>query len=214
MKSPVRIILADDHPVVRAGLRAELAEMEGMAIVGEAADGAETLRLCEQLQPDILLLDLNMPHLHPLDTVTILDETCPTTRVLVLTAHDDDVYVRSLVAAGVAGYLLKMEGVEAVASAIRSVMAGGTWFSRGILEKATAQHSRQNDTVLASLTDRERDILERLARGWGTATIADDLHLAEQTVRNYISRLYSKLDLHSRAEAVIWAREHHFGAEV
>lgn len=211
MRGAIRLLLADDHPVVRAGLRAELAEVGDLLIVGEATNGDETLRLCEQLQPDVLLLDLNMPSFRPLDAVQLLAKLCPETRIIVLTVHDDDVYVRTLVAAGVSGYLLKMEGVEAVVSAIHGVMQGGTWFSRAVMDKVASTRARNSSMLLASLTGREREILERIARGWGTVAIAEDLHLAEQTVRNYISRLYSKLDLHSRAEAVIWAREHHFG---
>ena len=204
---PIRVLLADDHPLVRAGLRATVASARDIAIVGEATTGDEAQRLCRELAPDIVLLDLHMPGPPPGATAAYLREHCPTTRVLILTAHDDDAYVRGLLAAGVAGYMLKDEVPEILLQAIRAVAQGGTWFSQAIAAKLAHAVSRSaSDTP--RFTEREEELLRAIDQGWDNAHIADMLHLSEQTVRNYLSRLYAKLDVRTRADAIIWLRDH------
>jgi DNA-binding NarL/FixJ family response regulator len=206
MSEPIRVVLADDHPLVRVGIRTALAASDDVLLVGEAADGEAALCVLAEHPCDVLLLDLNMPGLKPLDTVTAVRDRYPATKILVLSAHDDAAYVRSLVAAGVSGYVLKDEALEALVRAIGTVHGGGTWFSYPVIEKLVRPSApdRPHEVVL---TERDRSILTMIARGWDNRRIAADLHLAEQTVRNYISRLYDVLHVHSRAEAIVWTRE-------
>lgn len=136
-----------------------------------------------------------------------LREHRPATRVLVLTAHDDDAYVRGLLAAGVAGYMLKDEASETLFHAIRGVVRGGTWFSQAIAAKL-ARAIVDGVDGRPVFTDREEVLLRELEQGWDNAQIAAALHLSEQTVRNYLSRLYAKLAVRSRAEAIVWLRDH------
>jgi DNA-binding NarL/FixJ family response regulator len=206
MDPPIRVLLADDHPLVRAGLRATVAGAADIALVGEATTGEEVRRLCEELAPDVVLLDLQMPGPPPTATVAYLHEHCPGTRVLVLTAHDGDAYVLGLLAAGVAGYVLKDEVPEALLHAIHAVAGGGAWFSQGVMA-ALARSVASREAGGPHLTPRERALLAALERGWDNARIAATLHLSEQTVRNYLSRLYAKLNVRSRAEAMAWLRD-------
>jgi len=207
MSRPIRVVLADDHPVVRAGLRLTLTAEPDIVLAGEATSGDEARRLARELQPDVLLLDLSMPGPPAAETVVYLRERWPALRVLVLTAYDDDTYVRGLVAAGVAGYVLKDETAETLIQAIRSIVRGGAWFSQRVIDKF--MHPGQPAPPAApELTDRERQLLGLLTEGRDNARIAEALYLSEQTVRNYLSRLYTKLGVHTRTEAVIWARDH------
>lgn len=206
MSEPIRVLLADDHPLVRVGIRTALAASSDVLLVGEAADGDTALGMLAEQPCDVLLLDLNMPGPKPLDTVTHVRERYPATKVLILSAHDDDAYVRSLVSAGASGYVLKDEALEAVVQAIGTVYRGGTWFSWPVIEKLVRTNAPERTDDVA-LTERDRHMLSLIARGWDNRRIAADLHLAEQTVRNYISRLYDILHVHSRAEAIVWTRE-------
>ena len=209
MAEPIRVLLADDHPLVRAGMRAVLTAEEDVALVGEATTGQEVQRLCPELKPDVLLLDLNMPGpSSPFETVAYLREHCAETRVLILTAYDDDAYIHGLMAAGAAGYVLKDEAAEAVVGAIRAIAEGGTWLSRPVAEKLAHPGTGEDaQAQTAGLTDREREIVRLMAQGWDNARIAGELNLAEQTVRNYVSRIYTKLGVTSRVQAAVWARE-------
>lgn len=209
MDKSIRVLLADDHPLVRAGIRATLDADTGVTLVGEATNGHEAQRLGRELKPQVLLLDLNMPGPKPVQTVSYLREHCPEVRVVALTAYDDDAYVRGLVAAGVAGYVLKDEATDTVMRAIRAVVQGDTWFSRHIMERLTRIGDKQDRGVV--LTDREEEMLEMVAQGLDNAYIGAMLNLADQTVRNYLSRLYTKLGVNSRAEAIVWARERGMG---
>jgi len=205
----IRVLLADDHPLVRAGIRSTLMAEQDLALVGEAATGDEARRLCAELCPDVLLLDLSMPGPPPAETVAYLHEHCPQAKVVALTAYDDDVYIHSLIDAGAMGYVLKDEAAAAVVRAIRAVHQGDTWFSRPVVEKLTqlkTAKAARNESL--GLTERECRILRLIALGQDNASIGAELSLAEQTVRNYVSHLYAKLDVSSRTEAALWARRH------
>lgn len=208
----IRVLLADDHPLMRSGIAATLAHETDMTLVGEASDGNQVQALCLSLQQDILLLDLNMPGPPITTVIPALHAQCSDTKILVLTAYDDTAYVQGILALGVAGYILKEEAPAAIVQAIRAVVQGAAWFSGTIAQKLTHPAAPDPSTaLLASLTPREREILEVIAQGWDNARIAHTLHLAEQTVRNYTSRLYEKLGVTSRAEAIVWAKDQGIG---
>jgi len=210
MTGTLQVILADDHPIIRAGLRTTLETEPDIVVVGEAATGEEAQALCRELQPDIMVLDLNMPGPKATETVAYVQEHCPQVRVLVLTAYDNEPYVRGLVSAGVSGYILKDEAPDALVQAVRSVVLGGTWFSQSVVKKLSP---RRRDAAEDDLTERERQLLDLLVRGWDNAHIASELHLGEQTVRNYLSRMYAKLGKQTRAETIAWAHEHNIVLE-
>lgn len=206
MAETIQVILADDHPLIRSGLRSRLQEEPGIAIVGEASHGDMAMRQCQDLQPDVLVLDLNMPGPPATSIVSYVHVRCPEMRILILTAYDDDAYVRGLVSAGISGYVLKDEAPDALVDAVKSVANGGTWFSRAVVAKLV----KQPDQIRSGphLTPREQELLDLLGRGWDNWRLANELHLSEQTVRNYLSRLYSKLGVQTRAAAIVWARDH------
>ena len=206
MSESIRILLADDHPLIRSGLRARLEAEPDIVVVGEAADGTEAQRRCRANSVDVLVLDPNMPGPPPTATVAFVHEQCPGTRVLVLTAYDDDAYVRGLVAAGVDGYVLKDEAPDALVQAIRNVAHGGTSFSRSVVSFLASEPQR-TVPVDVLLSDRDRELLELLTRGWSNARIAAELRLGEQRGRNYLSRLYGKLGVQTRSEAIVWTRD-------
>lgn len=203
----IHVLLADDHSLIRMGIRAVLMLEPDIALVGEATNGHEVRQLAQVLQPDVVLLDLNMPGPAPFETVCTLQKLCPDSKLTILTAYDDDAYVRSLVGAGVAGYILKDEATEVVVRAIRVILQGGNWFSRAVMEKLVS--APREKIPVPNLTWRERQLLSMVARGWSNTEIAAELQLAEQTVRNYASRLYAKLEVNTRAQAIIWAVENH-----
>ncbi|WP_160317021.1 response regulator [Ardenticatena maritima] len=210
MTQRVRVLLADDHPLIRTGIRTALCAEPEIELVAEASNGDEAYALALQHRPDVLLLDLNMPGLSPLEIVARLRDEVPSLNVVVLTAFDDDVYVRSLLNAGVKGYILKDEALEAVVQAIHSVVVGGTWFSETIARRLFSQSDCDAFASPAVLSEREKEILRYLLRGMSNQEIAKELGLAEQTVRNYISRIYNKLGVRSRTEAALWAWMHQF----
>ena len=204
-KASIRVVIADDHPLIRAGLHSALNSEIDLCVVGEAADGQETQRLCEDHQPDLLLLDLRMPGPSALETLAYLRQRSPHTRVLMLSAYDDEAHVRGLVEAGVAGYMLKEEAPASVADAIRAVVQGCTWFSQSVVQKL-AQPMES-----ATLTQREQEVLRLLARGGTNRKIAEELCVAEITVRFHLRNIYNKIHVGTRAQAVRWAMQHGLG---
>lgn len=207
MSEQIRVLLVDDHPLVRTGIRILIASADDITLVGEATNGYEARQKAVETQPDILLMDLRMPGPPTTEVIAYVREHCPNTRVLVLTAYDDEVYVRKMINTRVSGYLLKEEAPETVIRAIRAIMNGNTWFSRSVMEKLAHQPVEPQISPEQLLTERERQILDLLANGWDNARIANQLNLAEQTVRNHLSRMYAKLEVRSRAEAIVWVKE-------
>lgn len=203
--SKIRVYIADDHPLVRAGVRATLAEQDDIELVGEAADGQTTLDQCLSTKPDLLVLDLSMPGPPPEEIIQQLRTEDPELKTLVLTAHAEREWVQRALQARVSGYLLKEEVGEVLLQAIRAIHRGAAWFTQSV---ALQMMQPPRPDPAAELTPREREILERIAKGLDNHSIAKELHLAEQTVRNYASTVYEKLGVKSRVEAVVWAREH------
>jgi DNA-binding NarL/FixJ family response regulator len=207
----IRVLLADDHPVMRKGLRALLADVANMEVVGEAASGDEAQVLCTHLRPDVLLLDLSMPGPSAADTVRYLRAQKVPTHIVILTAYRDDVAVQELVRLGVDGYALKDDEPGMVVQAIARVARDGTWFSPQIMASLLRDARRSaSEPPGVALTSREKDVLELVRKGWENKRIAAELALGEQTVRNYLRTIYAKIGVRSRAEAVVWTHEHAF----
>lgn len=204
----IRVLLADDHPLVRQGLRAMLSPEPDLTVIGEAATGEEAQRLCVELRPDVLLLDLSMPGPPAVDTAARVRRLSPGTRIVILTGCRDWAVGRTLLHQGVSGYVLKDDEPESVERAIRRVAAGDLWLSPQVVAELAANPA---SAAQPDLTTRQCDVLSRLSRGWSIARIAEDLGVREQTIRNYLRAIYEKLNVHSRTEAALWARDHGFG---
>lgn len=201
----IKILVADDHPLVRSGVRATLAQSGEAEIVAEAHDFGEALQLLEQHSPDLLLLDVEMPGGRPEALIASARELLPQLKVLILTSHTDTPTIRALMKAKIFGYILKDEAPEHLLQAVRVVSSGATWFSQSVMTKMMQTPDEQED-ALAVLTPREKQILQLLVAGKDNGSIAEEIHLAEQTVRNAVSSIYSKINVSSRVEAVVFIR--------
>ena len=199
MSDPVRILIADAHPLLRAGLQATLTQETDFIVAGEAETDAETQYLCQALQPDVVLLALNLPGPAATETVTTLRKKYPDAKLILLTAQKDEATIRRMVNSGIAGYILKDEAPQTVVQAIRMVLLGGKWFSDTIVATLTQdQHHKQ----MIALTSSELDILSWIADGSTDQTIATRLHISKRTLRYQLSKIYDKLGASNRAEAV------------
>jgi DNA-binding NarL/FixJ family response regulator len=209
--SALRILIADDHPLFRKGMRALLGAMPDIEVVGESASGQEAVDRATALQPDMVLMDLQMPGGSGLAAVREITSTSPHIRVLVVTLFEDDDSVFAAIQAGARGYILKDTGEEEMMRAIRAVGDGEAIFSPAIatrlMDYFSASRAVIPEAVFPELTEREREILGRIARGETNAQIAEQLTVSLKTVRNHVSNIYSKLQVADRAQAVIRARE-------
>lgn len=212
-----RVLIADDHAMVREGLRMFLTEEpDTIEVVGEAADGAEAVTLAERLQPDVVLMDLLMPRCDGIEAVRRLKDRGFPGRVLILTSFVDDSRVREAIQAGATGYLLKDVSSEALLEAIRNAAKGiptlhpeaQQHLMRQIARPETASAEQR---LLATLTERETDVLRCIARGRSNKEIAVELHLSVGTVKGYVSAILSKLDLADRTQAALWATRNGLG---
>jgi DNA-binding NarL/FixJ family response regulator len=212
LTTEIRILLADDHAVLRAGLKLLLDEQPDMQVVGEAADGAEVLALSEALRPDIILLDLTMPRLGGLEVLPLLRQRASGSRILVLTMHDDESYLRQALKGGAAGYVLKKAADAELITAIQSVMRGGVYIhpsmTRTLLDDMLPESNADvpaPDDLWSTLSEREQEVLRMVALGHTGREIADKLSLSVKTVDTYRSRGMQKLGLRSRAALVRYA---------
>jgi two-component system response regulator NreC len=205
----IRVLLADDHAVLRAGLKLLVNHQQDMEVVAEAGTFGEAIRLASIVRPDVITLDLTMPDGHGVDKIEQVCRACPTTRVLVLTMHDDPAYLRAALSSGASGYVVKKAADTELLGAIRAVHAGRVFVD---LE---SHHSRPlavlvpGDTAPGSdnLSERERTVLERLAQGHTNQSIAEQLNLSVKTIESYRARLLKKLGLRSRADITRYAVE-------
>ena len=200
MGKVIRVILADDHPVVRSGIKAELDGAEGIEVVGEASSGDEALRLVGELRPDVLVLDVVMPGLDGVEVARLLRERHPELRILALSAYEDNAYVFGLLSAGAAGYVLKEEALDTIVEAIRAASRGETWLSKRVEEKVVRRAIGEEEVLL---TGRELEVLRLMAKGWTNARIAVELKVSERTVGFHVENILGKLGVSSRTEAVV-----------
>lgn len=205
----IRVLIADDHGVVRSGIRNELSTYEDLDVMGEAGNGDETLQLTLELHPDVLLLDINMPGLKALQILSRIQRADLRTRVIVFTASDDHLTIKEMLKAGVKGYVLKGDDPEDLIRAIHVVMNGKTWLSptmAGVIVRSLADGEAKGDNTL--LSDREIKILHLMSRGYHSEQIGEELFIAKRTVYYYIGRILEKLQVNNRVEAVAKAAQH------
>lgn len=203
----IRVLIVDDHPVIRQGIREILEGTPDIEVVGEAGDGAEAKEKVTTLRPDVMLLDLVMPGMKPLELETWTRAHYPETVTLVLTAHDRDAYLAKALEAGVVGFLTKEEPPQRLVEAIRRAAEGEVLITGGQMARAYSWQKAAGERW-ADLTDRERQIVNRLAWGQDTQQIAAALTVSERTVETHIGNLLGKLGVTSRAEAVAWVWHH------
>jgi|688.fasta_scaffold31431_7 DNA-binding NarL/FixJ family response regulator len=214
MSEKIRIVLVDDHAVLRAGLTALLNAEADMTVVGEAGDGAASLPVIADRQPDVVLLDINMPNMGGLEALGELRKVAPKSRVLILTMHDDQTYLRQALAQGAAGYVLKQAADTELLTAIRTVYHGGAFLhpshAQALLSPnpiaASGPSSTSDDISL--LSERELEVLKLIALGHANKEIAEMLYLSVKTVETYKTRIMEKLNLTSRAALVRFALKH------
>ena len=204
-----RILLADDHRIVRDGLRLLINGQPDMLVVGEAADGKEALKQARTLKPDIVVMDLSMPELNGLQATQLLKSERPDLKIIALTAHEDETYLAQLCKAGASGYVLKRSAGEELIQAIGLVAKGGVYFEPGLAGKAlirqvTAAPEKQHPHH-PELSEREKEVLLRLAWGYSNKEVAGELGLSVKTVETYKGRIGEKLHLRSRTELVQYA---------
>lgn len=211
MGEKIRILLADDHVMLRQGTAALLAREEDLEVVGQAGDGREAVDLAHRLEPDIVVMDVRMPELSGIEATRQIRAALPSVQVLVLTAHDDDQYVFSLLEVGASGYLLKSAPVSELVDAIRQVEAGESPLSPSIARKLVVRMSNQGQAAggstgeagPAALTSRELDVLGGLAQGMSNRQIAENLVISDRTVQAHLTNIFAKLGVSSRLEAVL-----------
>ena len=211
---PIRVLLADDHPVVRRGLAALLGTLDDFEVVGEAVDGAAAVREAQLTRPDVVLMDVRMPGMDGVEATRRIRKAVPEVAVLVLTMYDEDATVFTAMQAGAQGYLLKGAEQDEIADAIRAVARGQAIFGPGIATRLLehfANPPAAADEPFPDLTPRERDILDLLSQGRRTGEIASALHLSPKTVSNNLTTIFAKLEVTDRTAAVIRARERGLG---
>jgi two-component system, NarL family, response regulator LiaR len=206
-KGPIRVLIVDDHAIVRKGIRALLEIESGLEVVGEAADGREAVALAAELRPNVILMDLVMPEIDGIEATRQISARLPEVRILVLTSFATDDKVFPAIKAGALGYLLKDSGPEELIQAIREVHRGESSLhpaiARRILRELT--HPAERAAVADALTERELDVLKLLARGLGTQEIAERLVITDATARTHVSNILGKLHVSSRTQAALYA---------
>jgi DNA-binding NarL/FixJ family response regulator len=206
VSAPVKVMIVDDHPVVRRGLRACLETQPGILVVGEAGDGKEALRVAATSSPDVILLDLHLPDASGSDLIPEMKQWNPAVRVLVLTGFAARQEVVPAIQAGADGYLLKDTDPDQLADAIRELASGRTVYAQEAAAALSAYVSGGDPgESLTSLTAREREVLSGLGHGWSNARLAEELFVSEKTIKTHVSAVLRKLDLNDRTQAALFA---------
>ncbi len=206
----LRVLIVDDHDLFRTGLR-NLLEEQGVVIVGEAASGAEAVKIVRELAPDVVVMDLNMPGMGGVDATRHITAIAPLTRVVMLTISEEDNDVMDAILAGACGYLLKDSSIQDLMAGIRAASHGESLISPNIAAKvlqrvrATSTQPEIANTIRAELSDREIEVLKLIANGKDNALIAAELHISPKTVKNHISNILMKLQIDNRIQAAVYA---------
>jgi DNA-binding NarL/FixJ family response regulator len=208
-KQKLRVLLADDHEIVRDGLRLLIESQQNMCVVGEAANGRQALSRAQELKPDVVVMDLSMPEMNGLQATMRLKARFPELKVIALTAHEDESYLSQLCKAGASGYVLKRSAGDELIRAIAAVARGEVYFEASLASKALARQMTGStggrNAPAGELSEREREVLSRLAWGYSNKEIAGGLGLSVKTVETYKVRIGEKLNLRSRTEMVQYA---------
>ena len=214
--SPIRVVVVDDHQIVRDGLTSLLGALDGVEVVGSAADGREALHVVGESSPDVVVMDIQMPQLDGIESTRFLVGRDPGLRILMLTMNEDDDTILSAIRAGACGYLLKGSGAEEVHNAIRTAAGGGMVFGASMAQQvatllASGTAREVDDEPFPDLTERERSVLRMVATGRSNDDIASELYVSSKTVRNTVSAIYTKLGVTGRADAILRALEAGYG---
>ncbi len=209
----IRLLLVDDHQVVRLGLRALLDSEPDLEVVAEGSNAAEAIQRCRQLQPDVVLMDIRLPDRTGIEACREIRRHCPGVQVLMLTSYGDDELVREAIAAGAAGYVLKQVSTDELLRAVRAVAQGDAVLdpkvTRQVLARMQQAEADAHSAAFRDLSERELQVLARVAEGKSNAEIAEELFLSPITVRNHVSTILQKLGLSNRIEAATYAVRHH-----
>lgn len=212
----IRVLIADDHEVVRVGLRSLLDAVDDIQVVGEAASGVEAIERAEALQPDVVVMDVRMPEMGGIEACRAIRSANPNIKVIMLTSYSDDEAVFASLMAGAGGYVLKRIGTTQLVEGIRVVAGGGSMLdpkvTGRVLERLREGDEAEDETVEV-LTDQERRILDLIAQGFTNREIAERLFLSEKTVRNYVSNILGKLQVSNRTQAAAYALRKKFGGD-
>lgn len=208
-EEPIRVVVADFHPIVRIGVRCLLKQTADFSLLGETADAEEAVRLAEELEPHVLLLSMNLPVAESLKVAERLHEAASAARVLVWSALEEEHYVFEMLARGVSGYLTKGESPERFLAALQRVARGEIGLlSARVAARLRPPHAPETISQVSGLSRREREVLGLLAQGYDNEHIAEQLYLSSKTVKNHVTNLYDKLGVRRRAEVVAWAWRH------
>ncbi len=210
MKSKTRILIADDHPLLREALCQVLSKEQDMEVVGKAGDGEEVVDMAYQLKPDVVIMDIIMPKFDGIEASKKIKSTAPNIAILILTAYDDDNYVLGLLEAGAAGYLLKSARGQDLVEAVRAIRAGESVLHPQIIEKLLKRAMLKSSGIVKPrtndlLSEREKEMLKLLATGMGNKEIARRLYLSLRTVKAHMSNIFTKMNVASRSEALVEA---------
>ena len=215
---PIRILIADDHQLLREGIRNFLSLEPDFEIIGEAANGEEAIARRIELRPDVLLLDINMPKASGIEVASRLKESCPEVRILALTIHDDQNYMMNMIQSGAAGYLLKDVEPSMMVQAVRRVYAGESYVEPSLTKKLFQGITNREEKKVAPaapgitegdrLSAREIEVLRLIGKGMSNAEIARTLYLSEKTVKNHLTNIFRKIDVTDRTQAVLYAIKH------
>lgn len=210
----IKIIIIDDHPLVREGLRKILDMEEELKVIDEAGDGQGAINLTRRLKPDVILMDINMPGTNGIEATRVIKRELPSVGIIALTIHEEEEYVLELVRAGVSGYVLKDIAPAKLIETIKIVAKGHSVIDPSITNKIfgeisrLSRHRRMREDW-ENLTEREMDVLKLMAKGFSNKEIAQDLTISEKTVKNHITNIFRKLQVEDRTQAVLFAIKHH-----